>query len=103
MDSHSAARHPDERVIDSEGFEHVHGTGTGDRSPDGKPESPQTDRAGIMLLIIGSIAAVIVIAGIVLFFFGPWIALVVLIFGGGLAVGGNPVIWAAVLRSRERD
>lgn len=103
MDPHTAARHPDERVIDEDGFEHVHGVDTGDRSPEGIPEAPQADRAGIALLIIGSIVAVVLIAGVVLFFFGPWMALVVLIFGGGLAVGGNPVIWAAVLRSRERD
>lgn len=103
MDTHTAARHPDERVIDSEGFEHIDGIGTGDRSPDGKPADPQATRAGIALLIIGSITAVILIAAVVLFFFGPWMALVVLIFGGGLAIGGNPVIWASVLRSRERD
>ncbi|MEA5612387.1 hypothetical protein [Nodularia spumigena] len=103
MDSHTATEHPNERTIDSEGFEHIHGVDTGDRSPDGTPEAPQVDRGGIALLIIGSILAVVLIAGVVLFFFGPWMALVVLIFGGGLAVGGNPVIWASVLRSRERD
>ncbi len=102
MDAHSA-HHPDERVIDNEGFEHVHGITTGDRSPDGRPEEPQADRAGIILLIIGSIAAIMLIAGVIFFLFGPWMALVVLIFGGGLAVGGNPVIWASILRSRERD
>lgn len=101
MENTAENRQP-EVEIDREGFEHVNGVSTGDRSPEGRPESPQTGQAGIIMLVFGSVAAVIALAAVLLIFLGPWIALVALFLGGGFAVAANPVIWSAILRSRER-
>jgi hypothetical protein len=97
-----AVKHPHQRVIDEDGFEHIDGETTHDRSPEGIP-GDHTPRASIIWMIIAAIAAVLTLALITLLLIGPWGALVVVFLGGALAVGANPVMWASALRSQERD
>lgn len=97
-----AMRQPDPVEIDDDGFETVHGVHTGDRSPEGKPAHPEMTSIGAWWLIIASVVAVMVVAVLAAVFVNPWVGLLTLVFGGALACGGNPEIWATVLRSRER-
>lgn len=90
------------RVIDDEGFEKVNGLETGDRSPDGKPGDPKVDKQQIHWLIAGAFIAVAVLAVVAWIFFGIWIGLVVLVLGLGFGFVGNPAIWSANQRAKER-
>lgn len=91
-----------EKTLDPDGFERVDGVRTAERSPEGAPANPDVHRSGILWMLIGSLVAVIALAAVTLIFLGPWAALLVLVLGSALAVIGNPTIWAAGLRSRER-
>jgi uncharacterized membrane protein len=98
-------KHPNEQdphTIDPDGFERVQGIRTPDRSPDGAPADPQAKQGNTGWLIVGAFAAVIVIALVAMVIFGPLIGLVTLVLLTALAVVGNPVIWASILRGRER-
>lgn len=96
-------RQPNPVEIDDDGFETVQGTHTGDRSPEGKPAHPEMTSVGAWWLIVASMLAVVVVAVLAAVLVNPWVGLLVLVFGGALACGGNPEIWATVLRSRERQ
>tara|TARA_R110000782_G_scaffold13976_25_gene41115 strand:+ start:12256 stop:12582 length:327 start_codon:yes stop_codon:yes gene_type:complete len=90
------------KSIDPDGYERVDGVRTADRSPEGAPANPDVSRAGILWILVGSLASVIALGVVTWLFLGPWAALLVLALGASLAVFGNPAVWAAGLRSRER-
>lgn len=92
----------DPHTIDPDGFERVRGVRTPDRSPEGAPADPDVRQGNIGWMIVGSFVAVIIISLAVMAFFGPMIGLITLGLLVALAVVGNPVIWAAILRGRER-
>lgn len=94
---------PEHGVIDAAGFEELHGRPTGARSPEGAPADPEADHRQVWGLMAGAVVAVILLAVAVYIFLGPWLALVALVFGMGLAVVANPVFWAARLRGEERQ
>lgn len=89
--------------IDSDGFERRGTVRTGERSPDGAPANPELSGKDTHWLIAGSFGAVVLLALAALAVFGFWIGLVVLVLGTMLAVVVNPAVWAAALRSRERE
>lgn len=89
--------------IDREGYHVDHGIRLNDRSPDGAPAYPQITRAGVWVMILASMGVIGLLALIVLMAWGAAAAGVVFVFGAGLACVGNPVIWAAMLRSDERE
>lgn len=74
-----------------------------ERSPEGRPASPELKRGGTWLMIAGSFAAILVVSIVVLLVWGVAAAGLVLVFGTGLACVGNPVVWAAVLRSEDSE
>lgn len=92
----------DPHSIDADGFERMQGIRTPDRSPDGAPGDPEVGQGSIGWMLVGSVAAVIIISLVVMAFFGPMIGLLSLILLMALAVVANPVVWSAILRGRER-
>lgn len=72
-------------------------------SPEGAPAHPELTRTGILAMIIGSAATVIVISMVIAVVWGLAAGAVVLVFGMGLACVGNPAIWAALMRTAERE
>ena len=72
-------------------------------SPDGRPAHPTLRAKETLLLAAGSFLAILAISGVTLALWGADEAYLVFGFGIALAIIGNPVIWAMVFRSKERE
>ena len=70
-------------------------------SPEGRPAHPETGSGGVLGFLVGSVAVVALLAIITGVFTGVAAGLVVLVFGLGLAVLINPVVWTSMFRAEE--
>lgn len=70
-------------------------------SPEGTPAQPGFTSAGVMMMIGGSMAMIVIISLIVFAVWGAAAGAMVLVFGSALAFFGNPVIWALLIRAEE--
>lgn len=70
-------------------------------SPEGAPFTPALEGSFLVVLMVVAVTSVIVAAIVVGILFGWGMGLVVFGLGLCLAVGGNPEVWAAILRVRE--
>lgn len=70
-------------------------------SPEGAPFTPAMEGSFLVVLMVVAIASVTVAGIVVGILFGWGIGLVIFGFGLCLSVGGNPEVWASILRARE--
>jgi hypothetical protein len=70
-------------------------------SPEGRPAHPETGSAGVLAFLLGSVVVVALLALGTGVFAGVAAGLVVLVFGLGLAVLINPVVWTSMFRAEE--
>ncbi|MFI4898140.1 MAG: hypothetical protein ACIARR_09970 [Phycisphaerales bacterium JB059] len=70
-------------------------------SPEGRPAHPETGSGGVLGFLIGSVIVVAMLAVATGIFAGVAAGLVVLVFGLGLAVLINPVVWTSMFRAEE--
>lgn len=74
-----------------------------EHSPEGRPANPLMLLRDTLWLIVGSLIAVIAISIASYFVWSLPVALLIFTLGTAFAVLANPVIWAGILRARERD
>lgn len=72
-----------------------------DSSPEGTPAHPGFTSAGVMMMIGGSMAMIVVISLVVFAVWGFAAGALTLVFGSALAFFGNPVIWAMLFRAED--
>ncbi len=72
-------------------------------SPDGRPAHPAWKAKAMLVLICGSLLAVLAISAVTYALWGAEEALVVLALGVVFSIAGNPVIWAMLFRGKERE
>lgn len=72
-------------------------------SPDGRPANPLMRMRDVLWLVVGSITAVLVISIACFFVWGFGVGAMVLGLGIVLAVIANPIVWAIILRGKERE
>lgn len=92
----------DPHSLDDDGFERVQGIRTPDRSPEGAPGDPQVKQGNLGFMILGSILAVVIISIAIGLLLDPMAGVLAFALLMAIAVVANPVIWAAVLRGKER-
>ncbi len=71
-------------------------------SPDGRAAHSELKPKGLLILMVSVLLTVIVASGLVATLWSIPAGLLVLVFGTGLLFLGNPAIWAAGRRSKER-
>ena len=72
-----------------------------EKSPEGVPGSPETDRSSVGLIITVIVIVALIAAVLVAVFVNRWFGLGVAVFAVGLLFF-NPVFWAATQRAKER-
>lgn len=71
-------------------------------SPEGIPADPSTNRRSLQRLIVTIVVVVLIAALLVAVFLNRWAGLGLGALAGGLLLF-NPVMWAAILRVKERE
>jgi hypothetical protein len=71
-------------------------------SPDGRAAMPHIKPKGLIILMISVLMLVIIASIVVAAVWGMPAGALVLVFGTGLTLIGNPAIWATSLRTKER-
>ncbi len=72
-------------------------------SPEGAPFTPALEGSFLVVLMVVAVASVIVAGIVVGILFGWGMGLAVFGLGLVLAIGGNPEVWATILRVREHQ
>ncbi len=71
-------------------------------SPDGRAAMPELKPKGLIVLMVSVFMLVLIASIVVAALWGMPAGGLVLVFGTGLALIGNPAIWATSLRTKER-